>query len=573
MKFYNKKIYIILLFLFILFSKGQVFAKDKEFKYTKESIANYFSGIVLAKQDLNEEAFGYLKQVQSLKNNHPQFNIEFIRTLVLLDKFEKAFNYSESIWKESEFIFEADLILGLEYFKKKNYLKAEKHFERINKPQYNYFFNDFIGNSLIAWSKAEQGDKEKSLEYFRKIPKRFLNIVAVQDIFYQCYFDKKDTKESFNKLIKNEDYNFSRYNFFLTNYLLHNNNIPEAKKVIKNSRKTHSANLLLKQTENFLLNKKSHKVKNFFDCHKTEDVLAEFFYIIANLYSSEGDFQLSNFYLKISLFLNGNFLTNKTLLAENFYYQNKNKLSKTIYKSLKSIGPVYSWHSSRNIARILIDEKGKKFAIQNLKKSFKLIKNPDYEHYYDLAGFLKDNKNYKEAIKNYSISLSYLKKTHPLFPKILDKRGTSYERAGEWDKAEEDLKESLKLLPDQPHVLNYLAYSWVDKGINLDEGLEMLKKANKLMGNDAYIIDSIGWTYYVKKNYTEADIFLQKAVELMPDDPTVNDHYADNLWMLNKNIQARYFWNYILNLSSAKEDLKEDIKKKLIFGIDKKSQL
>ena len=65
--------------------------------------------------------------------------------------------------------------------------------------------------------------------------------------------------------------------------------------------------------------------------------------------------------------------------------------------------------------------------------------------------------------------------------------------------------------------------------------------------------------------------FLQKAVEMLPDDPTINDHYADNLWMLNKNIQARYFWNYILNLSSAKEDLKEDIKKKLIFGIDKKS--
>ena len=147
----------------------------------------------------------------------------------------------------------------------------------------------------------------------------------------------------------------------------------------------------------------------------------------------------------------------------------------------------------------------------------------------------------------------------------------SYERIGEWDKAEKDLKESLKLSPNQPQVLNYLAYSWVDMGINLDEGLKMLKKANELMSNDGYIIDSIGWAYYVKENYIEANIFLQKAVELLPDDPTINDHYADNLWMLNKNIQARYFWNYILSLSSAEEDQKENIKKKIIFGVNKKS--
>ena len=572
MKFNNKKIYITLFFLFILFSNHHILAKDKEYKYTKESISNYFSGIVSIKQNLNEEAFDYLKKVQLLKNSHSQFNIEFIRTLILLDKFDQAFAYSQTIWKESEPIFEVDLLLGLERFKKKNYLEAEKHFERINiVSQYDHFFDNFIGNILIAWSKAEQGKKEDSLEYFRKIPKRYRHIVAIQDIFFQCYFDSKESQKAFNNLIKNESYDFSRYNFFLANYLLHNNNIVEAKKVIKNSRKTHNENLLIKQTENFLINNKSYKVKNFFNCHKTEDVLAEFFYIIANLYSSEKDFQLSNFYLKISLFLNKNFLTNKALLAENFYYQNKKKLSKNIYKSLKSVGPIYSWHSSRNIARILIDEKGKKTAVKNLKKSFKSIKSPDYEHYYDLAGFFKDMKSYEEAIKNYTISLSYLKNTHPLYPKILDRRGTAYERIGEWSKAEIDLKESLKLLPDQPHVLNYLAYSWIDMGINLDEGLEMLKKANELMKNDGYIIDSIGWAYYAKKNYIKANTFLQKAVEMLPDDPTINDHYADNLWMLNKNIQARYFWNYILNLSSAKEDLKEDIKKKLIFGIDKKS--
>ena len=129
---------------------------------------------------------------------------------------------------------------------------------------------------------------------------------------------------------------------------------------------------------------------------------------------------------------------------------------------------------------------------------------------------------------------------------------------------------SLEILPDQAHVLNYLAYSWIDKGINVDQGLEMLKKADQLRENDGYIIDSLGWAYYVKKNYAKAEPFLQKAVELLPSDPIINDHYADTLWMLNKNIQARYFWKYILKLDSTEQKLKDNISKKLIFGINKK---
>ena len=131
--------------------------------------------------------------------------------------------------------------------------------------------------------------------------------------------------------------------------------------------------------------------------------------------------------------------------------------------------------------------------------------------------------------------------------------------------------ESLKISPDQPHVLNYLAYTWVDKGINLDKGLEMLKKASKLRQNDGYIIDSLGWAYYAKKNYTKAEEFLKRAVELMPNDPVVNDHYADTLWMLNKTIQARYFWKSVLKIDNADQELKEKISKKLIFGVSNKS--
>ena len=274
--------------------------------------------------------------------------------------------------------------------------------------------------------------------------------------------------------------------------------------------------------------------------------------------------------MKISIFLNNKFLMNKALLAENYYYQKKNELSKNIYQSLKSIGPVYSWHASKSIAAILSDVKGKKYSVSSLENEFSLLPNPNYEHYYELANFYKDNEYYEKSIEYYSLALSEIKKDHFLVPKILDRRGTSFERLGDWKNAEKDLIKSLEILPDQAHVLNYLAYSWIDRGINVDKGLEMLRKADKLRGNDGYIIDSLGWAYYVKKNYTNAELFLQKAVELLPLDPIINDHYADTLWMLDKNIQARYFWKYVLKLDGTEQELKDIISKKLIFGITKK---
>ena len=219
---------------------------------------------------------------------------------------------------------------------------------------------------------------------------------------------------------------------------------------------------------------------------------------------------------------------------------------------------------------ILSDIEDKEHSVFSLEDEYNLLSKRDLEHHYELANFFNEREYYQESIKYYSLALQHIEQDHFLFPKILDRRGTSYERLGDWDNAEKDLKESLRILPDQPHVLNYLGYSWIDRGINIDEALEMILRANELKKDDGYITDSVGWAYYVKKNYSEAEKFLQRAVEILPLDPIINDHYADTLWMLNKHIQARYFWKHVLSLVSAEQKLKNNISKKLIFGITKK---
>ena len=128
MKFLIKKIYIILFLLSILLIESKIFAKESEIQYTKENISNYFSGIISINQNYNNKAFKHLKKVKSLKNKHSRFNIEFIRTLILLEKFEQAFVFSKSAWTDNELFFEIDLLLGLDYFIKKRLYKCRKTF-------------------------------------------------------------------------------------------------------------------------------------------------------------------------------------------------------------------------------------------------------------------------------------------------------------------------------------------------------------------------------------------------------------------------------------------------------------
>ena len=139
-------------------------------------------------------------------------------------------------------------------------------------------------------------------------------------------------------------------------------------------------------------------------------LLPRFFYILANLYSTQKNYDLSNFYLKISLFLNNKFTPNKTLLAENFYYQKKYELSKEMYNSLKSIGSVYSWYAAKNISNITSNIEGKEFSPNSLEKELKSIDNPNFQHYYELANFYKNHEYYEESVKYYSLALKKYKR-------------------------------------------------------------------------------------------------------------------------------------------------------------------
>ena len=327
----------------------------------------------------------------------------------------------------------------------------------------------------------------------------------------------------------------------------------------------HPKNLILNQLKIDI--KQREAFKNQFDCKDPRHVVAEIFYVVANGLASQQDYTTANFYLNLAKYLNPNFISFKTLQAEIFFIINKHNEAEKIYLNMQKYGSFYSWHASRQLTSILIKQDKKKEAVSFLEKSFQKIKNPTIYQIFDYAEFLKNNEKYEESIKYYSDIINIIDQKHNLYGQILDSRGVAYERTDQWNKAENDLLNSLSASPNNAYAINYLAYSWIEKGINIEKSLDMLKKANELRPNDGYIIDSLGWALFKLKNYKEAKKYLQLAVKSMASDPVINDHYADSLWMNNNSLQARYYWNYVLKLEKKEEKLKKKIKQKLLFGI------
>ena len=188
-----------------------------------------------------------------------------------------------------------------------------------------------------------------------------------------------------------------------------------------------------------------------------------------------------------------------------------------------------------------------------------------------MGNIYKKYKKYEKSILYYSLVLPKVDPESNTYADVLYRRGGSYERIEKYNLSDIDLLKSLEVYPEEPHVLNYLAYSWLERKLNIEEAVDMLNRAYEQKKNDPYIIDSVGWGYYLIGDYVNAEKFLIQAVQLMPDDPIVNDHYGDILWMLDRKLQAKYFWNSVLKLKDTKEEMKKDIQKKLIYGPDKLS--
>ena len=185
----------------------------------------------------------------------------------------------------------------------------------------------------------------------------------------------------------------------------------------------------------------------------------------------------------------------------------------------------------------------------------------DLEAVTALGNIYRGRDRFPEAAEVYSRGIATIARPSQADWRIFYFRGVALERSKRWKEAEADLTKALELNPDQPQVLNYLGYSWVDQGENLDEGLKMIQSAVDQRPNDGYIVDSLGWAYYRLGRYDDAVEQLERAVELKPEDPVINDHLGDAYWKVGRKLEATFQWSHARDLDPEPADLAKIVKK------------
>ena len=524
------------------------------------NLSKYFSGIVALENKDNTRALQFLSSSKILLNKHNPYLKKYVYSLVLEDKVSQAINVvKRNLDKENSDFLEAHLLLILDSLKKGQFNKAYDYsIKAINSP-----INDRFNLAIIKILKQYiYVFKEKK---FLKNKENFGKLSNISETFQKCYLADKNTDLYFNNLISDSEGDYSRYYFFYISYLVENNRLAEAQKLLDNINYINST-LLLSQGKSWLDNGNEEKFTKFFSCENHDDIISEFFFLISNLYSSQDDFDKSNFFLNLSNFSNPKFIFNLSLVVENQYLNGEFKKAKKNLKKFKKDNLFYYWYRVKKEALIIDDQEGLKKSLQYIESEFKKIDDPNNKMLFDIANFFKNSKEYQQAIDYYTILINKFNDNLEIKADLLYRRGGSYERIGKYETADKDFLYSLKLDPNDAYVLNYLAYSWLERNYKIDNAIEMLEKAYSLENDDPYIIDSIGWAYYLTKDYSKAEKFLKRAVLLMPDDPIVNDHYGDILWKLNRKIQARYFWSNVLKMEDAEKKIIKSINKKMIDG-------
>jgi tetratricopeptide (TPR) repeat protein len=292
--------------------------------------------------------------------------------------------------------------------------------------------------------------------------------------------------------------------------------------------------------------------------------LAETFYGIASSLSDERAFEIPVFYLQLSLALEPKHDLALSLLGDRYEAAERWDDAIAAYGRVASDSPVYR-NARLQIAQSYQKQKKPSEARNVLEDALTGTKE-DIDIYAAIGDVDRSEERYTEAAEAYSKAIALIDAPQERHWTIYYTRGIAFERSKRWSEAERDLQQALKLKPEQPLVMNYLAYTWVEQGVKLKEALAMLARAVELRPEDGFIIDSLGWAYYRMGDYRTAIKYLEQAIQLEPSEATVNDHLGDAYWRVGRRLEAKYQWQHALTLKPEKSE-EPKIRQKIEAGL------
>ena len=287
---------------------------------------------------------------------------------------------------------------------------------------------------------------------------------------------------------------------------------------------------------------------------------AEALYGLAMAGGRDGDETASLIYLRLALALDSEHELAVIALCDIYERLKTPQEANKLYDTMPASTPFY--RTAQLQKALNLEQMGESDKAVALLESLTRDYPKDYEVPSTLGTLYRSRKDFAKAAEAYDKALAAATANgDDVSWSLYYFRGIAHERTKQWPKAEKDFRQALALQPDQALVLNYLGYSWVDQGINLDEAFGMLRKAVEQRPRDGYIVDSLGWAFYRLGRYDEALRFLERALELRASDPTINDHLGDVYWRVGRKIEAGFQWNHARDLKPEADDLVEILKK------------
>lgn len=525
---------------------------------THTLLGSYLAGRMAHSQRDNSKAASFYENALA---KDPENELILERTFLLeaiAGDWDRATRLAEDVAANEASHEIARFLLGVKAFRDKDFDTATKHFSSARK---NTLAN-LTSRLALSWTHLANGKTNAALKELGKMKK------AEWSRFYQQYHkgliaDVAGRRKTAERALASAYKSRTRTLRIAEAYARHvshmgNNKLAATilKQHIGDTRGHPMALALLKDVES---GKKADLLVN-----TASEGLAEVFYAIGDALTGEDSTEVGLVYLRIALALKPDFPLANLSLGEVYDRMEQFEDALKFYNRVPQTSPIW-----KNV------EIRKAYALNSLEKTDeakvlleKLAEiTPDDPRPYDALGsILRSRQRYEEAEKNYTKAINLVKKPEKRHWTLYYARGVCRERLKNWPDAEEDLKMALKLSPDQPLVLNYLGYSWVDQGLHLKEAMDLIRKAVKLKPDDGYFVDSLGWAHYRLGEYKKAVKQLERATELRPEDPVINDHLGDALWRVGRFLEAKYQWSQALTLEPEPED-EEKIRKKIADGL------
>ncbi len=421
--------------------------------------------------------------------------------------------------------------------------------------------HDVTTTLLTAWSYAGAYDLRHALETLDRV--RDPSVIVFRDYHAGLIADVLGDAPEAQRRLKaayDADKNTLRLADAYARFLARHNDVEGAKKIYADfDRLIPHHPLIVSATADLTAGKPLAPV-----VRNARDGAAEVLYGLGGAGTRQGDELAALIYLRLALYLRPDHDLAAVTVANLFEDLKRNDAAIRAYQLVPTSSPMYE--SAQIQAGLELDSIGRADDAMARLKEIVAANPKDSEAWSALGNLQRTAKNYEDAAASYDKAIELVGTPDRSNWTLFYFRGICFERAKQWPKAETDFKKALELYPDQPSVLNYLGYSWVDQGVNLDEAFKMLRRAVDLRPSDGYIVDSLGWAYYKLGHYQEATDELEKAIDLKPADPVVNDHLGDAYWRVNRRTEAHFQWNHARDMGPEPEDLPK-ILHKIEFGL------